>query len=221
MKFKILDILNANVYLTNIISIPIIILINLIVQDIKEWKTKDKDRESDTKLHYTHLYEYLWNIYLWTSVIAFILSNMYHLNMFSNNKFLKNIAILDARVSAPFTGFIMLLLIILYYIYLHNTSGKETEEQEKFKKATVSIYYIGIFFIIIGLFSFIVKKLMYKYSYYDAFNVLSTVKDQAIWTSGHIFFHYTCYTGGLLIVLLYYIENKDIYETLKKVKNTR
>ena len=36
MKFKILDILNANVYLTNIISIPIIILIYLIVQDIKE-----------------------------------------------------------------------------------------------------------------------------------------------------------------------------------------
>ena len=48
---KILDILNANVYLTNIISIPIIILIYLIVQDIKQWKTKDADSETDTKLH--------------------------------------------------------------------------------------------------------------------------------------------------------------------------
>lgn len=221
MKLKILDILNANVYLTNIISIPIIILIYLIVQDIKQWKTKDKDRESDTKLHYTHLYEYLWNIYLWTSIIAFILSNMYHLNMFSNNQILKQIAILDDKISAPFTGFIMLLLIILYYIYLHNTSGKETEEQEQLKKATVPIYYIGIFFIIVGGIAFISKALFYRHNYYNAFDVLKTVKDQAIWTSGHIFFHYMCYTGGLLIVLLYYIENKQIYQTLKKVKNTR
>ena len=136
---KILDILNANVYLTNIISIPIIILIYLIVQDIKQWKTKDADRESDTKLHYTHLYEYLWNTYLWTSIIAFILSNMYHLNMFSNNQILKQIAILDDKISAPFTFFIMLLLIILYYIYLHNSSGKETEEQEQLNSCVVKL----------------------------------------------------------------------------------
>lgn len=216
---KVLDILNTNVYLTNIISIPVIILIYYIVQDINTWKSKDND--NDNNLHYTHLYEYLWKFYLLLSVIAFILSNMYHLNMFSNNTFLKKIAILDSIFSAPLTFIIMILLIILYYIYLHNTSGKETQEQEQLKKASVPIYRIGIFFIMVGCIVFLLKAKIYQHNYYDALDTLKTVKDQAIWTSGHIFFHYMCYTGGLLIVLLYYIENKQIYQTLKKFKNDK
>ena len=146
---------------------------------------------------------------------------MYHLNMFSNNTFLKKIAILDSIFSAPLTFIIMILLIILYYIYLHNTSGKETQEQEQLKKASVPIYRIGIFFIMVGCIVFLLKAKIYQHNYYDALDTLKTVKDQAIWTSGHIFFHYMCYTGGLLIVLLYYIENKQIYQTLKKFKNDK
>ena len=62
MNFKLLHILNANVYLTNILTIPIIVLTYLITRDIKEWKRKDKYNETTWTLY--HFYEYLWNAYL-------------------------------------------------------------------------------------------------------------------------------------------------------------
>ena len=214
MNFKLLHILNANVYLTNIITIPIIILTYLITRDIKEWKRKDKYNETTWTLN--HFYEYLWNAYFWIVLVAFILSNLYHLNMFTKYSIWKQIGKLDGQVSAPLTFLIMVLLIIMYYVYLHNTNSKQTKEDEPLKQATIPIYRLGIFFIVIGGMSYLVKKTIYKYNYYDAMNVLNKAKDQALWTSGHIFFHYTCYTGGLLIVLLYYIDNKNIYRTLKE-----
>ena len=217
MNFKLLTILNANVYLTNILTIPIIILTYLIQKDIKQWKRKDEYTNSSWNLN--HLYEYLWVFYFWITVIAFILSNMYHLHMFAEFSIWKQIGLLDARFSAPLTFIIMVLLIIMYYIYLHNISEKETNDQKELKKATVPIYRLGIFFIIIGALSWILKKVFYNYNYFDSTSALKTAKDQALWTSGHIFFHYMSYTGGLLIVLLYYIENKDIYRTINEFMN--
>ena len=144
---------------------------------------------------------------------------MYHLHMFAEFSIWKQIGFLDARFSAPLTFIIMVLLIIMYYIYLHNISEKETNDQKELKKATVPIYRLGIFFIIIGAISWILKKVFYNYNYFDSTSALKTAKDQALWTSGHIFFHYMSYTGGLLIVLLYYIENKDIYRTINEFMN--
>ena len=214
MNFKLLHILNANVYLTNILTIPSLILIYLITRDIKEWKRKDKYKETTWNLN--HFYEYLWNAYFWIVLVAFILSNLYHLNMFTKYSIWKQIGELDARLSAPLTFLIMVFLIIMYYVYLHNTNSTQTKENDALKQATIPIYRLGIFFIVIGGISYLVKKTIYSHNYYDAMKVLNTAKDQALWTSGHIFFHYMCYTGGLLIVLLYYIDNKNIYRTLKE-----
>ena len=55
MNFNLLTILNANVYLTNILTIPIIILTYLISKDIKDWKRKDKYNESTWNLN--HFYD--------------------------------------------------------------------------------------------------------------------------------------------------------------------
>ena len=136
--------------------------------------------------------------------------------MFNKYSIWKQIGKLDSQVSAPLTFLIMVFLIIMYYVYLHNTKTTQTKDDEALKQATIPIYRLGIFFIIIGGISYLVKKTIYRYNYYDAMKVLNTAKDQALWTSGHIFFHYMCYTGGLLIVLLYYIDNKNIYKTLKE-----
>lgn len=214
MNFKLLEILNANVYLTNILVLPSIILTYLISNDIKSWQRKDKYK--DTTWSAAHVYEYFWDTYFWITVIAFILSNLYHVHMFADFSLLKQIGRLDGIISAPLNFVIMVVLIIMYYVYLHNTNKKNTEKDNELKKATVPIFRLGIFFIIIGGISWILKKGYYNYHYYDSTAALKTAKDQAIWTSGHIFFHYMCYTGGLLIVLLYYIENKDIYMTLKQ-----
>jgi hypothetical protein len=220
MNFNLLTILNANVYLTNILTIPIIILTYLISKDIKDWKRKDKYNETTWNLN--HFYEYLWDAYFWIVLVAFILSNLYHLNMFNKFSIWKQIGKLDAQVSAPLTFVIMVFLIIMYYVYLHNTNTKQSEESDRLKQATIPIYRLGIFFIVIGGISYIVKRSIYKYNYYDAIKVLNNPKDQALWTSGHIFFHYMCYTGGLLIVLLYYIDNKNIYRTInEKIKNDK
>ena len=222
MNFKLLTILNANVYLTNILTIHIIILTYLITQDISSWKRKDKYTSTTWSLN--HLYEYLWNVYFWIVLVAFILSNLYHLNMFTKYTIWKQLGKLDAQVSAPLTFLIMLFLIIMYYIYLHNTNHSQSKDQTRLKQATIPIYRLGIFFIVVGGLSWIVKKYFYNYKYFDSIQVLTTTKDQALWTSGHIFFHYMCYTGGLLIVLLYYIDNKNIYKTINTViipKNTK
>ena len=102
------------------------------------------------------------------------------------------------------------------------TNTKQSEESDRLKQATIPIYRLGIFFIVIGGIAYIIKKTIYIHNYYDAIKVLNTAKDQALWTSGHIFFHYMCYTGGLLIVLLYYIDNKNIYRTInEKIKNDK
>ncbi len=222
MNFKLLTILNANVYLTNILTIPTLVLTYLITRDISSWKRKDKYKTTTFSLN--HLYEYLWNGYFWIVLIALILSNLYHLNMFTKYSIWKEIGKLDAQVSAPLTFIIMVLLIIMYYAYIHNTSDSQTKEQKRLKQATIPIYRLGIFFIAIGGISWLVKRYIYNYNYLDAVNTLTNTKDQAIWTSGHIFFHYMCYTGGLLIVLLYYIENKNIYKTINTIiipKNTK
>tara|TARA_E500000178_G_C16952653_1_gene722045 strand:- start:1002 stop:1436 length:435 start_codon:yes stop_codon:yes gene_type:complete len=141
--------------------------------------------------------------------------------MFTNYSIWKEIGKFDALISAPLTFVIMVLLIIMYYVYLHNTNDSQSKDQAILKQATIPIYRLGIFFIVIGAISWIVKHFFYNYNYSDATTALKTAKDQALWTSGHIFFHYMCYTGGLLIVLLYHIENKDIYKTINSVIITK
>tara|TARA_B100001059_G_C17837065_1_gene588970 strand:- start:1420 stop:2091 length:672 start_codon:yes stop_codon:yes gene_type:complete len=215
MKFSLIEILNTNVYLTNIISIPIIILTFLIARDIRDWNRKETYTEHRFTLR--HWYEFIWGIYFIIVVFGFIFSNIYHLNMFTNNTFWKWIGIIDQKVSAPLMGVIMGLLCILYFIYLLNTSIKENEYQLDLKKETIPLYAIGMFFLFIGIVSYIVKRQYYSMPYFEMATKMKTVKDYAIWTSAHIFFHYTTYTGALLIVILYYIENKDVYRTINEL----
>ena len=215
MKISLIEILNTNVYLTNIISIPIIILTFLIARDIRHWNRKDTYTENRFTLR--HWYEFLWGIYFIIVVFGFIFSNIYHLHMFTNNTFWKWIGIIDENISAPLMAVIMGLLCILYFIYLLNTSIKENKNQLDLKKETIPLYAIGMFFLFIGIVSYIVKRQYYSMSYFEMATKMKAIKDFAIWTSAHIFFHYTSYTGGLLIVILYYIENKDIYQTINEL----
>ena len=74
-----------------------------------------------------------------------------------------------------------------------------------------------MFFLFIGFVSYIVKRQYYTIPYFEMASKMKAIKDYAIWTSAHIFFHYMTYTGALLIVILYYIENKDIYRTINEL----
>ena len=110
-----------------------------------------------------------------------------------------------------------MFMMILYFIYLLNTSIKENKNQLDLKKETIPLYAIGMFFLFIGIVSYIVKRQYYSMSYFEMATKMKAIKDFAIWTSAHIFFHYMTYTGALLIVILYYIENKDIYRTINEL----
>ena len=52
MNFKLLSILNANVYLTNILTIPTLVLTYLITRDISSWKRKDKYKTTTFSLNH-------------------------------------------------------------------------------------------------------------------------------------------------------------------------
>ena len=62
--------------------------------------------------------------------------------MFTKYSIWKEIGKLDAEVLA-LTFIIMVLAIIMYYAYLHNTSDSQTKEQKRLKQATIPIYRLG------------------------------------------------------------------------------
>ena len=132
--------------------------------------------------------------------------------MFTNNTFWKWVGDTDANITAPLTGLIMLLLIISYGIFLNNTTEDMDKTEGMAKRTTIPIYVMGIFYTLIGALVWFIKTLFYP----TTKSILSN-KDKAAWTSAHTFFHYTSYTGTLLIILLYYIENKNIYQTLQNI----
>ena len=218
MKISIIEILNANVYLTNIITLPVIVMTFLIAYNIRHWNSK----ETQTEFGFTRRqwYEFLWGLYFIIVVIGFIMSNIYHLNMFTDNTFWKWVGSMDEKVSAPLLACIMALLCVLYFIYLTHTSSKQTKQELILKKETIPLYVIGIFFICVGVISYLVKRRFYYMQYYAMNSEIKSMRDYAIWTSAHIFFHYMSYTGGLLIVMLYFIQNKNIYRTLNQLLNS-
>ena len=105
-KYNLIDILNTNVYLSNILLLPSIILIYQIINNINNWNI------DFYKCKY--FYQSFWIFVLIIFISAFTISSIYHINMFTNNERLKIIGSWDYKLTAPLLTIIVIILTIIY-----------------------------------------------------------------------------------------------------------
>ena len=181
-----LQLFNTNVYLTNTLLIPCLIFSILTYADILSWSFD------------TRYYSLLWLFISITLCFTIVFSNIHHVFMFGTNTFMQRVGKID-KVIAPFLGFIIILLNLLYIKYLYNSCDYTL------KHITIPVYIISLIYSFIGLTSFIIRKKLLSKSHnlYDTLYIVA-----------HTFFHYMTYSGMILLFLLYYIENQDIYSAI-------
>ena len=204
---KILDIINSNVYITNLLLIPCIIFSILIHNNISTWT-------QPLNMNTVDLYSLLWLFITILLIIVVVFSNIFHMYMFTNNKFMKKIGEVDKKYSAPFLGIVVLILNIIYILYRVSPCQKKNSH---LKQITIPIFIISFLYSLSGVISFIVNNNMFLLK-----NILLATNNRYISShslncmrlASHTFFHYMTYSGMILLFLLFYIENKEIYLSL-------
>ena len=194
-----LNLLNANVYLTNLLLIPSIVFSYLIIDRIHRWQG-DVDRTQ------ADIYANIWLAIMWILIVGVILSNIHHLFMFTRNRLLIRIGNIDSKFTAPLIALLLLTLNVFYIIYLASPCNSP---HGQLKVMTKPIYIVSAVLSIMGVVAFIARKALVRKG-----TALSSLKDKSLYITGHTFFHYTVYTGAMLLFMLYYVENKDIYLSL-------
>ena len=185
---------NKNLYWTNILLIPSIIIILLIVLDIYNWK--------DIAFQDKSTYLYIWSGFFVYMIIVFVLSSLYHYTYFIDSHILKSIGKLDVYTS-PFLFIILLVINIIYVSFIRSNCNIRNSS-----KKIDPLYIISSGFSILGSIAWITKRILYNG--YTKKGLIHKLK----WIQTHSFFHYVTYTGVLLFLSLYYIENIQIYKYL-------
>ena len=196
-KNQFLHITNKNVYLTNILLLPIIVLSYLIINDFKSHIHPDERN-----------WFYILPIYLafFIMITGFIFSSVYHYFYFDKEtSFFKQIGKIDYLITAPLIGVITLTYYIIYTIFIFKKDCNSDLEN-----ATIPIFYMSLFFSCLGILSYIIKKVRYGRN----FKKVKSIEEKLRYLNMHTFFHYTTYTGISLLFLIFYIENKEIYNCL-------
>ena len=183
-KYNLIDILNTNVYLSNILLLPSIILIYQIINNIHNWNI------DFYKCKY--FYETFWIFVLIIFILAFAVSCIYHINMFTNNERLKIIGSWDYKLTAPLLTIIVIILSILYYQLNYNSNEYNL------------IFIISVIFNLVGLSIYFSRMCLLKF-------YIVNKRDNVLYLINNIFFHYITYTGILLIIVLFYIDYENIY----------
>lgn len=185
---------NKNLYWTNILLIPSIIIILLIVLDIYNWK--------DIAFQDKSTYLYIWSGFFVYMIMVFILSSVFHYTYFIDSHILKSIGKLDVY-TAPLLFIILLTINIIYVSFIRSNCNTSRSS-----KKIDPLYIISSGFSILGSISWITKRILYNG--YTKKGLIHKLK----WIQTHSFFHYVTYTGILLFLSLYYIENIKIYKYL-------
>ena len=100
---KIIDIINSNVYITNLLLIPCVIFSILIHNNISTWT-------QPLNMNTVDIYSLIWLFITILLIIVVIFSNIFHMYMFTNNKFMKKIGQVDIKYTAPFLGIVVFII---------------------------------------------------------------------------------------------------------------
>ena len=188
-KYNLIDILNTNVYLSNILLLPSIIFIFQIIYNINNWNID--------LYKCKYCYQAFWIFVLLIFLSAFFISNVYHTSMYTNNNLFKSIGSWDYKLTAPLLTIIVIVLTIIYSqtnLLLSNSKYK-------------LIFIISIIFNLVGL-SIYFSRICLLEPY------IVNKRDNVLYLINHIFFHYITYTGILLIILLFYLDYEYIYKII-------
>ena len=144
------------------------------------------------------IYLIFWIYILLSFIIGLIISTLYHLYLFSDNMILQKIGKLDPLLTAPIIGINIILLSLIYFLYL-------LDDNLLINKNNI-IFILLLIFNIIGLCVHKIRKILLP--------IRNTLNEKIIYTIFHICFHYTVYTGILLLIILYYLNYKNIYNSI-------
>ena len=197
-----IDVVNRNVWATNILLIPALIYNIMIIRDINTWEidASSTGRFLGSKPKF---YESLWWCLAVLIVIVIVFSTLWHVFMFfsdSSVPFLKKMGALDYKFVAPLFTFVTILLNIIYIVFL-NSKNTHTYDHS-------ILYIVAAIFQIIGFTTYILKHFVY-YPTYNRRGFLKKIK----WAHAHTFFHYISYTGVSLLLSVFYLDNKEIFNT--------
>ena len=196
MKSSLL-LINKNVYYTNLLLIPIIIISFLIINDYE-------NNIHPLKKNILYIFPIYFSFFIFS--IGFIFSSIYHYFYFNkDSSIFKQIGKIDYIITAPLIGLITLIYYSIYFTFMQNTSCNNNLE-----RSTKPIFFISVFFSLLGLATYGYKKIIYGRN----FKKINNYNDKIRYLNMHTFFHYTIYTGIMLLYLLFYIENMSIYECL-------
>ena len=201
-----LELMNVNVYMTNVLLIPPVIFIILILKNIHKWK------EKPNLIIQQFYFLCFWYILLAIFIVGIVLSFMYHYYMFEDRPLINKISKLDVQISAPLLSILCGLLFILYYLYLNHP---HSEIVPSIKYITTPIFFTALCFTFIGATTYIVRTIFFPNLYCKQENEY----DSMCGLCSHIFFHYTTYTGCILLLLLYYIEIRPIFLAFFQTEN--
>lgn len=204
-----IDLINRNVWATNILLLPALMYNILIIYDIRSWGNDGK-RSGRFFGEHPVVYERLWILLaiLITSVIFF--STIWHSVMFFSQgtySTLKRIGSLDYMLFAPLFAFVIIILNIVYVVYLYYRDNINDHSK---------IFFISSIFQIVGIITYILKHFVF-YPTYNRRGFLKKIK----WAYAHTFFHYISYTGVSLLLSLFYLDNKHIFNTFFEKKSQR
>ena len=214
---RIIEIVNANVYGTNLLLVPAMVICLLVVEDINIWSNYKDENENVDEFH-INIYKSIWYILSFIFLITIFFSTVYHFSMFSKYNILRQIGKIDYKYTAPLLGFILLIMNLMYIYYIiYNCKEKNKNENDVLyimenNNKYRSIYYISLACTLFGSISYVIQSIYgytgRKYTGLRSNTFIHKIK----YISSHTFFHYVGYTGISILMILYYLENKEIFE---------
>ena len=198
---SIVKLVNRNVFLSNFLLLPAIYYCAMGIHNINGWGLEETRELS--------IWRGFWIFMLILIILVFIFSMLYHGVMFrKNGRFIKLISKIDYLVTAPLMAFSCIFLFFNYIIYSYLRGGMDCNVSV----LSNEIFGMAALYLIFTFFYYIIKSKLHMG--YKKKNVIKKV----IFLVGHTFFFFIVHTGITLLILVYLLENKNMFNTyfLKK-----
>ena len=198
---SIVKLVNRNVFLSNFLLLPAIYYCAMGIHNINGWGLEETRELS--------IWRGFWIFMLILIILVFIFSMLYHGVMFrKNGRFIKLISKIDYLITAPLMAFSCIFLFFNYIIYSYLRGGMDCNVSV----LSNEIFGMAALYLIFTFFYYLIKRKLHMG--YKKKNVIKKV----IFLVGHTFFHYIGHTGITLLILVYLLENKNMFNTyfLKK-----